>query len=43
MQIEGKSRLIVFKTMAEQYKSAKISVYTELPELHLFLIWLVKM
>ncbi len=29
MQFKGKSRLIVFKTMAEQYKSAKMSVYTE--------------
>ena len=29
MQLEGKSRLIVFKTMAEQYKSAKMSVCTE--------------
>ncbi len=43
MQLEGKSRLIVFKTMAEQYKSAKMSIYTELPDLNLFLIWLVKM
>ena len=30
MQLEGKSRLIVFKTMAEQYKSAKINVCAEL-------------
>jgi len=30
MQLKGKSRLIVFKTMAEQYKSAKMSFCIEL-------------
>jgi hypothetical protein len=30
MQLEGKSRLIVFKTMAEQFKSAKIIACAEL-------------